>query len=313
MAIVVVTACAPASISNRGDGSATMGSGGGSPGPAASGGAPGGAAGAGSTSADPRWPPVGFINVTDATVGGYALGPEQNPGGSGGASGAADAGTNTGQCGGLYGLVRDFKMGNQPGGHPDFETMKGDDRGIVAVDLGPDSKPVYAHPGGNTPTTSGKEAFDQWYNDTPGVNRTFVLGLHLIQQGNIYTFQADQFFPLDGQGFGNEGEAHNFSFTTEIHTSFKYAGGESFTFIGDDDVFVFVNKKLVIDLGGRHSQETGTVNLDGQSAQLGIAQGHVYDLSVFHAERHTKQSHFRIDTTLAFVDCGQLPPGIVIP
>jgi fibro-slime domain-containing protein len=90
-------------------------------------------------------------------------------------------------------------------------------------------------------------------------------------------------------------------------------GGESFTFIGDDDVWVFINKKLAIDLGGRHSQETGTVNLDAQSGQFGLVKGNVYDLSVFHAERHTNQSHFRIDTTLAFVDCGRLPPDIVIP
>ena len=280
----------------------------------ASAGGPGGAAGSSGSNAGGAWPPAGFINVTASTVGGYALGPEVIPGGSGGASGVEDAGTKIGACVGLYALVRDFKMGNHPGGHPDFETaMSVDDRGIVAADLGADSKPVYAHPGGTTLTTHGKGPFDQWYNDVPDVNHTFVLALHLIQQNNVYTFQADQFFPLDGQGFGNEGEPHNFSFTTEIHTAFTYNGGESFTFIGDDDVWVFINKKLVIDLGGRHSQETGTVNLDAQSAQLGLATGHVYDLSVFHAERHTKQSTFRIDTTLAFVDCGQLPPSVVIP
>jgi fibro-slime domain-containing protein len=270
-----------------------------------------GAAGSTGSSAVGVWPPAGFVNVTDSTVGGYALGPEVVAGGNGGPSGGRDAGTTIG-CVGLYGIVRDFKMGNHPGGHPDFETaMSGDDHGIVAVDLGADSKPVYAHPGGTTPSTHGKGPFDQWYNDVPGVNQTFVLALHLVQQNNIYTFQADQFFPLDGQGFGNEGEPHNFSFTTEIHTAFTYKGGESFTFIGDDDVWVFINKKLVIDLGGRHSQETGTVNLDAQSAALGIVTGHVYDLSVFHAERHTNQSHFRIDTTLAFVDCGQLPSGVI--
>jgi fibro-slime domain-containing protein len=122
----------------------------------------------------------------------------------------------------------------------------------------------------------------------------------------VFTFQADTFFPLDNAGFGNQGLNHNFSFTTEIHTSFRYNGGEQFTFIGDDDVWVFIDNRLAIDLGGRHAKETGTVQLDSFS---GLVKGNVYDLAVFHAERHTTESHFRIDTTLAFEDCGQLPKG----
>jgi fibro-slime domain-containing protein len=107
-------------------------------------------------------------------------------------------------------------------------------------------------------------------------------------------------------GFGNQGENHNFSFTTEIHTSFTYNGGETFTFQGDDDVWVFINNQLAIDLGGIHVQETQLVNLDAQAGKLGISVGNTYSLAVFNAERHTVQSNFRIDTTLSFADCGQV-------
>jgi fibro-slime domain-containing protein len=87
---------------------------------------------------------------------------------------------------------------------------------------------------------------------------------------------------------------YNFHFTTEIHVSFQYNGGETFTFTGDDDVWVFINKQLVIDLGGVHGAANANVQLD----TLGLAPGGIYPLDVFHAERHTVQSNFRIDTTI---------------
>jgi len=258
----------------------------------------------GDTGTTAVWPPPGFINVTNSTIGAYALGPEASgAGGSDGSGGSTGAATN---CVGLFGLVRDFKMGNQPGGHPDFETMpSAADPGIVETTLGSDGKPVYAHPGGNTPSTTGQAEFDQWYRDVPDVNMPFIVALHLVTSNGISTFSAvkpSYFFPLDDQGFGNEGENHNFAFTTEIHTAFLYNGGETFSFVGDDDVFVFIDNKLVIDLGGRHGQMNQSVDIDS----LGLTQGNSYDLAVFHAERHTTESNFQIQTTLAFTDCGQV-------
>jgi fibro-slime domain-containing protein len=38
--------------------------------------------------------------------------------------------------------------------------------------------------------------------------------------------------------------------------------------------------------------------LDAQAAELGIAAGGSYAMDIFHAERHTSSSNFRIETTI---------------
>ncbi len=69
-------------------------------------------------------------------------------------------------------------------------------------------------------------------------------------------------------------------------------------------------KKLAIDLGGLHHELTQTVDLDDSATTLGIIKGNVYSLDLFHAERRTDESNFRIETNLDFVNCGSLPPEI---
>lgn len=190
----------------------------------------------------------------------------------------------------LTGTIRDFKVS-----HPDFEDFLGVDPGIVQTVLGADKKPVYAGLAGN-PTTSGQANFDQWYRDVPGVNLAQSLTITLDDTGHpgIFTFSDNTFFPIDGQLFGNEGNPHNFHFTYEIHSQFTYQGGEVFTFTGDDDLWVFINDRLAIDLGGVHGALTDSVDLD----TLGLTPGTDYSFDLFFAERHTTESQFRIDTSI---------------
>jgi fibro-slime domain-containing protein len=163
------------------------------------------------------------------------------------------------------------------------------------------------------PETTTQANFDEWYRYTPDVNQPFLVKLYFAPQPDgLFRFQSLTFFPVDNAGWGNTpGYSHNFSFTTEVHTQFKYNGGETFTFDGDDDVWVFINNHLAVDVGGLHPKESGSVVLDNSAGDLGIATGNVYNLDLFHAERHTPQSTFRIDTNLSFVNCGTVPPDIV--
>jgi fibro-slime domain-containing protein len=198
----------------------------------------------------------------------------------------------------LKATVRDFLDT-----HPDFERPQGslDEPNMIEKTLGPDDKPVYAgHP--TTPSTSGKYYFDTWFRDTPGINQSTTISIPLTPLSNkpgVLVYDDDTFFPIDGMLFGNQGRAHNFHFTVEIAVKFRYVGGETFRFTGDDDMWIFINRRMAINLGGMHSAETGYVDLDAKSQELGITQGATYPLHMFYAERHTYGSTFHVETTVA--------------
>lgn len=192
---------------------------------------------------------------------------------------------------------RDFT----PQTHPDFEYAISDDRNMVLTTLGPDGKPVFAH-AGPTATVHGPDSFASWFNDVPGVNIPIAGSIELDNSspgpGGIYRYTNNDFFPLNGQGFGNYGETgRNFHFTMQMHAQFTYQAGQMFSFTGDDDVWVYINKQLVIDLGGVHGPESASVNLD----TLGLTIGETYDFDFFFAERHTSGSTISIETSIVLI------------
>ncbi len=206
----------------------------------------------------------------------------------------------------LNGTIRDFIDT-----HPVFEGVSGGlETGVVSSTLGADGKPVFVS---GSSQFSNAANFNQWYNDTPGVNLSAPLAITLDNtipgDPNVFTFTDSSFFPIDGQLLGNQGRAHNFHFTYEIHSQFTFQGGETFLFTGDDDLWVFINDQLVVDLGGVHGPVSGSVNVDS----LGLTIGNTYDFDLFFAERHTAGSNFRIDTSLALVSSDPIPePGTMI-
>ena len=289
-----------------------------------------------------QWPPDACVSVitehpdasTDlAGTGAYCQGPTVT---------ASTAVNNSIQdsagCGTvLWGIVRDFLDARQapcanPAGKPlaDYGMYCcGNPQGTVLSELGADGKPVYnpANVPGNYPDggigVTGETSFNQWYRDTPGVNLPYLVGFNLVPSGDGKTsiFASRMYFPLDSAGFerggctdsnyGHDNKRHNFRFTTELHTKFKYLGGESFSFFGDDDVWVFVNKKLALDLAGVHSRMEGVLNLDAKANALGLKIGEVYSMDLFQAERFGSESNFQITTSMTFVDCGINPIAVV--
>lgn len=233
-----------------------------------------------------------------------------------GETGGDGGGDDDEQCSGLMAHIRDFSSvaASDPRSHPDFEKYTGTGTtGLVENTLGADGKPVFKSSGSPVQITSAA-SFNQWYNDTPGVNIDIPYLMPLSEmpgQPGSYQFTSQAFFPIDNMGFaaaptsepmlkGDDGKLHNFSFTTEVHATFTYHGGEKFSFDGDDDLWIFVNGKLALDLGGLHPSLMGTIDFDAKASELGIVKGMAYRMDIFHAERHTTASHFTVRTT---IDC----------
>lgn len=163
--------------------------------------------------------------------------------------------------------------------------------------------------GGSTTTAAN---FAQWFRDTPGTNMAKPVSLRLTRQSGSTVYSFDDrsdalystkggFFPIDGDLFNDTRSGHNFGFTAEVSTNFIYKrdSGQVFTFTGDDDVWVFIDGRLVVDIGGVHSAISQTINLDRLNW---LQDGQRYSLKLFFAERHVTQSNCRIETTINLIN-----------
>ena len=177
------------------------------------------------------------------------------------------------------------------------------------------------------PAADDAANFDQWYRDTAGVNIAVAgraaaraAGRRLVRLRFRATAASTRSTTRAGSAADaredvaladaddqRRARSHNFGFTTEIHYFFQYRGGETLTFSGDDDVWIFVNRRLALDLGGLHRRTERTLSVDQSAAALGLTVGGLYEIALFHAERHSDAVELQADADRVRADVQHMP------
>ncbi|MEE9130183.1 MAG: fibro-slime domain-containing protein [Phycisphaerales bacterium] len=152
------------------------------------------------------------------------------------------------------------------------------------------------------PSTGGVSSaatYDEWYRDVLGTNLSIPHTIDLVWNGTFYEFASNDFYPIDGQLFGNEGDTHNnyFTFTFTAYFIYEACDDQFFEFMGSDDAWLFIDQSLAIDLGGIIPSTDQHVDLD----RLGLVDGESYAMQFFYAHRNPTQAIFRVRTNVPLI------------
>ena len=220
----------------------------------------------------------------------------------------------------LTGTIRDFCAPSISGTCTQLTDFEGAVTGVVTnmvgTTLGGDGLPTV---GANIAAGASSAAnFAKWFNDSPGFNASAPFSLPLSEgPPGTFTFSSGAFFPIDGQLFGNQGRGNNFHFTLHLEGQLSFSNPTTgndfnFNFTGDDDLWIFVGGKRVIDLGGVHGAASANFT-EETLVGLGLAPGVNHSLDIFFAERHTTASTFAITSTLTLLAPPPPPPPTGVP
>jgi fibro-slime domain-containing protein len=210
-----------------------------------------------------------------------------------------------------------------------------------------DERRVYIY-GNNTPTGVQQDTEDT----NPGMIQAYPnYGLPFVNEGNgYYSFDSDRervyvsggvsgnkqktltsasysggpnvkksFFPFNETELKGNPAAEQYNFGMSMAVDFVLppdgkVNGEDmvFEFSGDDDLWVYIDGKLVLDIGGVHPKQSGSINFATNAVtngpDLALAGGpySIHTLKVFYMERHPVDSNCKIRFNLPVIEPDKL-------
>ncbi len=192
------------------------------------------------------------------------------------------------------------------------------EEGLASYELAEDYLPV-ATGAGRLLANRGVTDFARWFTATDGMNKKFAgtLALKYTADGAAkFAFLDEEFYPLEmtefskGDTVNADGKNHLFTMALNIPFTVTADGKERFEITADDDTFVYLGEKLVLDMGGIHGATTGRLMIsETGEVQTGVGgeelafsgvkvnanEGKV--LRIFHADRDAKSSVFGLELT----------------
>ena len=190
------------------------------------------------------------------------------------------------------------------------------EQGLVSYELGDGYLPTWNS--GQLIPNRGQKDMTRWFSKVEGKSMNFLGNMKMDYKANKaeFSFYQREFYPLDEVEFSKgdyvNTNGHNHLFTMNFAVPFTplLTGGEAFSITADDDTFVYLGDKLVIDMGGIHGAETGRfmITADGEVYNAVGNEEFAYSginvekdtgsvVRIFHADRDSAESVFGITFT----------------